>query len=127
MADPRVVNLLNALRIGNTRSGAAAYAQVHRDTLYDWLRNPTFSDALEKAEADAKMAAIANIHQAGRKSWQASAWYLERRYADEFGRRERVDVEIVARREADRIAQKLGLDADDLLERAERLVREGGE
>lgn len=47
-----------------------------------------FRDAVQEAEADAKVGALARIQKAGREgTWQADAWYLERKYPREFGRR----------------------------------------
>lgn len=84
--------LLNALRLGNTRTAAAAYAEVHRDTFYAWMADPTFSDAVEKAEADAEARFVAQIVQAAKDgTWTAAAWWLERRRGADYGRRDRVD------------------------------------
>lgn len=41
-------------------------------------------DAIKKAEAKNKEKHIQNIETASAKSWQASAWWLERKYKDEF-------------------------------------------
>jgi hypothetical protein len=47
-----------------------------------------FRDAVRRAEAEAKLAALERIQQAGREgTWTADAWYLERKYPHEFGRR----------------------------------------
>ena len=79
MDDPRVKTILNALGLGNTRIDAAAYAGVHRDTFYDWLANPTFSDAVEKAEAEAKVRAVGHIIRAAQAgTWQAGCRPLRR-------------------------------------------------
>ncbi len=45
-----------------------------------------FSVALKKAEAECKVARIATILKASEKSWQAAAWWLERRCPDEYSR-----------------------------------------
>src|SRR5438045_3303255 len=105
MDDPRVATLLSAIGLGNTRTDAAAYAAVHRDTFYDWLANPTFSDAVEKAEAEAKVRAVGQIIRAAHNgTWQAAAWWLERRYPREYGRHEQVDVQLDVQRMAERLA-----------------------
>jgi hypothetical protein len=47
-----------------------------------------FRDAVKRAEAEAKLAALERIQLAGRGgTWQADAWYLERKCPREFGRR----------------------------------------
>ena len=45
-----------------------------------------FCVALKKAEAECKVARIATILKASEKSWQAAAWWLERRCPDEYSR-----------------------------------------
>lgn len=53
-----------------------------------WLLCRQFRDAVEKAEADTKLASLGRIRAAGQSgTWQADAWYLERKYPHEFGRR----------------------------------------
>lgn len=85
--------ILNALRLGNTRTAAAAYAEVHRDTFYEWLGDPTFSDAVEKAEADAEARFVGQIVKAAHDgTWTAAAWWLERRRREHYGKQERVEV-----------------------------------
>lgn len=51
-----------------------------------------FAEALKKSEAEAKLHALAMVRAAMGQNWQAAAWFLERRYPDEYGRRERRDV-----------------------------------
>lgn len=46
-----------------------------------------FLYSLKKAQGDFRGEHLANIESHGRTQWQASAWLLERRFADEFGRR----------------------------------------
>lgn len=45
-----------------------------------------FYETSKRAQLEAKMAALRNIRKAGKKSWQAEAWYLERKYRHQFGR-----------------------------------------
>ncbi len=45
-----------------------------------------FLQSVKKANAVAVAYHTQIIHKAGKKSWQASAWYLERRHPNEFGR-----------------------------------------
>ncbi len=44
-----------------------------------------FSNAVKKAEADAIARAVATIIIAGRKTWQAHAWWLERKWPEDWG------------------------------------------
>ena len=74
----------------------AAYLGVRRETFSQWVNHPrtenqtNLSNALKKAEADAKAAMLTAIQKAAveTKTWQAAAWWLERKYPEEFARPE---------------------------------------
>lgn len=74
----------------------AAYLGVRRETFSQWVNHPrtenqtNLSNALKKAEADAKAAMLTAIQKAAMepKTWQAAAWWLERKYPEEFARPE---------------------------------------
>jgi len=89
---------------------AAAYAGISKDTLYAWLKrgqrekekkekDPSyeipkyerqfvrFSDAVEKALAEAEMRDVMIIYEASKEQWQAAAWRLERKFPDRWGRK----------------------------------------
>ena len=84
-----VAAIIAAVEGGATYRHAAASVGVSERTLHDWqVRHPHFSQALKTAEAMACMAAIGTIRRAAEAgTWQAAAWYLERRYPAEYGRR----------------------------------------
>jgi transposase len=99
--------IVQAIRAGNYMETAAAYAGIHKDTLYAWLkrgareRSPhspyrQFSDAVEKALAEAEVRDVALIAKAAEREWQAAAWRLERKFPDRWGRRERVQATVTA-------------------------------
>jgi hypothetical protein len=121
--------ILDALRRGNTRTAAFAAAGVARSKISVWLaRFGTFRDAVEKAEAEAEIKAVGNITDAADGgTWQASAWWLERRRHAEWGKVDRLEVEI--KRTAERIAGQTGADPDWLVKRAAEIVagESGGE
>ncbi|HYW87230.1 MAG TPA: hypothetical protein VFB50_05645 [Chloroflexota bacterium] len=114
--------LLDALRAGNTRPHAARYAGIHEDTIVNWMRRSSaFSAAVEKAEADAITRHVANIAKAANDGqWTASAWWLERRYPNDYGRRDRIEVQV--RQEAERLAAEMGLDTAEIVELAQRIA-----
>ena len=123
-----VARIVEALEQGATYEAAAAHAGVHYDTLNEWRKGfPEFSEALKKAEAEAELHWLEQIESAAAAgAWQAAAWRLERRYPERWGKRERVDVAMTVRREAERLAAQLGLDAAELIAEAERIVAGGG-
>ena len=60
---------------------------ISYETFRTWQgEKSVFSVAIKKAEAECKVARIATILKASEKSWQAAAWWLERRCPDEYSR-----------------------------------------
>jgi hypothetical protein len=90
----RIAAITQALRAGNTRRAAAQYAEIDHATLYRWLEDDaTFRDAVEKAEADSEVRFVAQVAQAATGgTWQAAAWWLERRRGVDWKRQETVEV-----------------------------------
>jgi len=81
------------LKEGNSQKDAATLAGISEATFYEWKQShPEFSEELQKAETECKAARIARILKAGEKQWQADAWWLERKFKDEFARKEIQDV-----------------------------------
>ncbi len=75
------------LEDGLTQKDAAILAQISTETFHAWLKDekkPEFSEAIKAAKIKNKQYHLNNIKKAGVKSWQASAWYLERVYQSEF-------------------------------------------
>lgn len=124
---PREAALLDALRLGNTRRAAAAVADISKDTFYRMLDDATFRTAVEKAEAEAEAAHVTVIAKAANDgTWQASAWWLERRKHEDYAQRSKVDMSIDIKREVERIAAANGLDPDEVLAEAERVLAGAG-
>lgn len=78
---PTQDRIIDYLRTGNTRTAASEAAGISRTTFYRWLEeNVAFCDAVKKAEATAEVGHVQCVANAAMKgSWQASAWWLERR------------------------------------------------
>lgn len=88
LTEERQARLCEALRAGNTRAAAADYAGIGERTLYRWISRAEDEGEgpywllwqdIKKAEAAAEVRNVAIIQQAAKKSWQAAAWWLERR------------------------------------------------
>jgi transposase len=93
--------IVDSLRMGNYIETASAYAGINKTTLYDWLKRGArekrgkykqFSNAVEKAMAEAEMRDVALIAQAAKENWQAAAWRLERKYPARWGRKTQHEV-----------------------------------
>lgn len=94
--------IVESIKKGHTHDTAAAHGGISRTTFYEWMQKGAraasgkyadFADAVQKAEAEAKGELIDIVKAQSLRNWQAAAWLLERRYPDEFGRRDRHHVE----------------------------------
>src|SRR5688572_8306482 len=80
--------IVKVIKAGNYVETAVAAAGISKETFYDWLKkggkeasgpHRDFSDAVEKAKAEAEMRDVAIIDKAAKSGqWQAAAWRLER-------------------------------------------------
>jgi transposase len=117
--------ICDALRAGNYRETAAAFAGVRKSTFYEWLRRGArasrgiyrdLHDAIEKALADSEARDVMLIGKAaGEGDWQAAAWRLERKFPERWGRRERHDVDA-------NIKTNVKVSADEAVEELTRLL-----
>jgi hypothetical protein len=117
---PEVIEkIVEAIELGATFEHAANYAGVSYSTFARWRqwgeeaierrKNPNikkgtkewnweqpfieFWEAIKGAEGQGVITNLKNITSAGKESWQASAWILDRRYPKDYGRRQ-LDVNI---------------------------------
>ena len=93
-------DVIKALRAGNSRRDSALYAGISETTFYSWMARgregepiyAEFLEAVEKAEAQSVVRNVAIIQRAAEETWQAAAWWLERKRPDDWGRRQRMDI-----------------------------------
>ncbi len=69
---------------GNNRTDTCLLVDISYETFTVWMQKPEFSEAIKKAEAQCKSFHIGIIKKAAEKTWQASAWWLERKHHTEF-------------------------------------------
>lgn len=77
---------------------AAMSAGINEATFHAWKSRGEqdeagpfrdFSESIKRAEAEYVRSALELIGSAAKKSWQAAAWLLERRYPHEYGQLKR--------------------------------------
>ncbi len=95
--------LVDAISQGNYYEAACAYAGISYSTLREWINKgeeegaekefSDFSEAIKKAEADAEVAMVKAWQKHIPNNWQAIATFMERRYPDRWGRKDRSQVE----------------------------------
>ena len=95
-----IEKFLNFLRGGAYTSEACDACEISEDNIYEWLNKGNrdekagkhthycqFAKAYKKAKAEARLFHIKNIRDHSKDNWQASAWYLERTAAKDWGRK----------------------------------------
>ena len=93
-------SIVRTLRLGNSRKDSALYAGVSESTFYSWMDRGRrgeplyveFLETVQKAESTACIKNVAVIQKAAQVTWQAAAWWLERKRPDDWGRKQRVDI-----------------------------------
>ncbi len=95
-ATPKTIaTILNAISQGLTQREASILAGISEDTLSLWKKQDSdFSEQMRQKEIECKLSHIQNIKKASEKSWQASAWWLERKYKEEFSIKNKFDVQM---------------------------------
>lgn len=93
--------LLKAIEDGLPLKQAAMLAGISYDTFNRWrIKGESesapdefrdFCKALRHSEAIAMQRLVGRIQSAGETDWKASAWMLEKRFPDEFGKPQRIE------------------------------------
>lgn len=93
--------LLKAIEEGMPLKQAAMAAGVSYDSMNRWRKRGEseneplmfrkFCKELQRSEAIAMQRLIGRIQAAGETDWKASAWMLEKRFPEEFGKVQRVE------------------------------------
>lgn len=83
--------ILAAIHDGSYRYQACAYARIGYQVFSDYLKLDTdFAEQVAQAEAMRAVASVSEILLHGKRDWRALAWFLERKFPDEWGRRDRL-------------------------------------
>lgn len=85
-----VKSIIKDIAEGATFKDACDLAGITFETFNTWRKDPSkpeFSEGIKKALIKFKQTHLKNVSKAGAKGvWQASAWVLERKFPEEFGR-----------------------------------------
>jgi len=84
-------SIVMTLEAGNTLKASYGYAGISDQTLYNWLKvDQEFEREVQRAINKAEVHHVANVLKAASEgTWQASAWWLERRIPEAYGRKDR--------------------------------------
>lgn len=95
--------IVGAIRVGTPIIHAAQAAGIGETTFHRWCqegrakpkssKDPrrAFADAVDQALSQSVRLRVTRIAKAGETSWQADAWWLERRFPDQFGLRQNIE------------------------------------
>ncbi len=93
--------LVKAIAQGNYYEAACAYAGIDYSTFRNWMTRGEedkkgeyfeFFEAIKKAEAAAELRLVQEWQKHIPNNWQAIATFMERRYPDRWGKRDRLDL-----------------------------------
>ena len=85
--------ICDAIRGGNYREVAAAWAGVPERTFYDWLKQRQgFSQMVKEAEQAAEIRCVALVMKAAAEDPKHAQWWLERKCHERWGRKDRMQV-----------------------------------
>mgnify|MGYP001569389214 CR=1 FL=1 len=83
--------ILAAIHEGSYRYQACAYARVGYQVFVEYLKLDTdFAEQVKQAEATRAVASVSEIILHGKKDWRALAWFLERKFPDDWGRSDKL-------------------------------------
>lgn len=123
----------NLIKLGNYNSTVCQYLGIGETTWYRWMEEGEkatrgikreFWESIKKAESHAEIRNVQIIQNAAQENWQASAWYLERKFHDRWGRKEKVDANVNHSGGLQNKVDLSGLTTEELRELAQ-LDREG--
>lgn len=113
-------NICKLIRAGVPYKHAAKAAGISEATFYAWMKMgreksrgkyPEFLESVKKAEAESVAEAVARIRKSAEKSWQAAAWWLERRHPEDFAKREYTESKVEAKVEENTTKERIKRDA----------------
>jgi len=87
----QIESLLEAIEAGNNVTDACILAKISRVTYHTWVKEKEgFEDQVLLAEVKCKNKHMKVIQDAAQKTWQAAAWWLERKHKSEYALRQEV-------------------------------------
>jgi hypothetical protein len=136
--EPYIEKLVQAVMIGASYELAAKFAGISYKTFERWRQQAeharagtplaTLRDRLREAEGLAAIGWLAKIEKAASEGdWRAAAFKLERRYPDDWGRKDRLDLRMHIEHLARRVADEMGVTVEEILVEAQALLTEGAQ
>lgn len=95
--DPRFIDCLNRICMGQSVRGACGSSKMPRRTLYDWMEQDQEIKRLVEQAQDEGLGNIETRFMMGSDSdsptdWRAMSWMLARRFPDAYGEKKELSV-----------------------------------
>ena len=95
--DPRFIDCLKRICIGQSVRGACGSSKMPRQTLYDWMEEEEEIKRLVQEAQDEGMGSIETRFMMGSDNdnptdWRAMSWMLARRFPDAYGEKKELTV-----------------------------------
>ncbi len=92
--------IVKRIRAGNYIKVACQAVGISQTSYFDWINKgeqgiepyAEFLGAIKKAESEAHVHFVAIIAAQASSQWQAAAWWLERKYPGQWGKREKIEI-----------------------------------
>jgi len=85
--------ILDVLRAGGTRQAAYGSGGIADTTFARWMADDAeFAEDVKIAESEAEARATAIVSKAMGETWQAAAWWLERRRSGDYAKRTNIGI-----------------------------------
>lgn len=123
--------ILTSLREGNYRIVACEAAHVDYQTFKRWMADPrpeyrNFRAAVLQAEADCEAEMVTIVRKAAKDDPRLALEYLARKFPERWAAKTRVEIEAMVRKEAKEMAEEYGLDEEQLIAEAQRILSGAG-
>lgn len=101
LTEERIKTASRLIELGNTVKNIYGALGISKQTWYNWLDKgkkaksgiyKKFYEEVEAAESRAEARFVTMISKAAEENWQAAAWWLERKYPERWGRKDKVDL-----------------------------------
>ena len=107
-----VTQICKDLEVGNMRRAVAAANGINKDSITEWMNvHPEFAVQVRRSEAVPEYRCVIKI-MLGQVGWKAAAWWLERKWHMDWGKRERIDMVVDTRSAAEKASSDAGLPTD---------------
>jgi len=103
--DELIKKIYDYISEGHYTNVVCDYLQINQSTFYDWINKAKrdeeegkesiytkFSNTVKEAESTAEMKHLQNILKTAQEgTWQASAWYLERKHKNRWSLKQEIE------------------------------------